>query len=313
MDFLVGEELSLISAVFRTASGLPSDVQWVVAVWFLMVGGCFGSLMNVIVYRWPAGMSIVAPGSRCPRCLHAIRLYDNVPVLSWVLLGARCRDCRLPIPIRYPLVEAAVAVLFFVFFIVELIDGGSNLPTGSVTLSARQLWGIYALQMLLICMLICAALIEFDEKKLPAKLVWPPLLIAVVATVWWPELRPASAVSVGALGNQWQAAILGVAVGAIAGGIAGRITDATSAAVHGEDGRLSCTLLAAVVGVFVGWSAVVAICLAVCLCVLIAKVERRFRSRVRTLPASCYLALVTLSFLLYWRMVDEGIQMAIDR
>src|SRR5690606_33093916 len=65
-------------------------------LWLAFFGGTVGSFLNVVVYRVPAGMSVVHPPSRCPNCGHDIRWYDNIPVLGWLWLGGRCRDCREP-------------------------------------------------------------------------------------------------------------------------------------------------------------------------------------------------------------------------
>ena len=82
----------------------------------LLLAGVFGllvgSFLNVCIVRWPALESVVTPRSRCPQCGNLIAWYDNIPVVSWVMLRARCRHCRLPIPWRYPLVELAVAGLW---------------------------------------------------------------------------------------------------------------------------------------------------------------------------------------------------------
>jgi leader peptidase (prepilin peptidase)/N-methyltransferase len=76
--------------------------------WATIAGAAIGSFLNVVVARLPVeGESIVRPRSRCPRCRTPIAWYDNVPVLSWILLRARCRHCKAPISVRYPLVEAA--------------------------------------------------------------------------------------------------------------------------------------------------------------------------------------------------------------
>ena len=91
-----------------------SPEEWLIALWLLAMGGFIGSFLNVVVYRLPAGMSVVAPRSRCPQCLHPIRWFDNVPVLSWFLLGGRCRDCRAAISPRYPLVEGICGACFCV-------------------------------------------------------------------------------------------------------------------------------------------------------------------------------------------------------
>jgi leader peptidase (prepilin peptidase)/N-methyltransferase len=77
-----------------------------------LLGLAIGSFLNVVIYRVPAGESIVSPPSKCPRCGNQIRNRHNVPVLGWLILRGRCADCGLPISPRYPLVEAATGVLF---------------------------------------------------------------------------------------------------------------------------------------------------------------------------------------------------------
>jgi leader peptidase (prepilin peptidase)/N-methyltransferase len=77
-----------------------------------VLGACFGSFLNVCVARWPAGLSVVRPPSRCPHCAHAIRWHENVPVLGWLRLGGKCAGCGTAISARYPLVEATVALLW---------------------------------------------------------------------------------------------------------------------------------------------------------------------------------------------------------
>src|SRR5213593_340043 len=81
-------------------------------VFFFALGACVGSFLNVVVWRLPRGESLVRPRSRCPRCETQIRAWHNVPVVSWVALRGRCASCAAPIPARYPLVEAATAVLY---------------------------------------------------------------------------------------------------------------------------------------------------------------------------------------------------------
>jgi leader peptidase (prepilin peptidase)/N-methyltransferase len=75
-------------------------------------GAAIGSFVNVLAYRLPRHESLVKPRSRCPQCKTQIAGYDNIPVVSWMLLRGRCRHCSAPIPIRYPLVEALTALLF---------------------------------------------------------------------------------------------------------------------------------------------------------------------------------------------------------
>jgi leader peptidase (prepilin peptidase)/N-methyltransferase len=81
-------------------------------IYLTLVGAAIGSFLNVCIYRWPAGESVIRPRSRCPGCGKGISWYDNIPVLSWILLRGRCRSCGEGISIQYPLVELAVAVIW---------------------------------------------------------------------------------------------------------------------------------------------------------------------------------------------------------
>lgn len=77
-----------------------------------LFGALFGSFLNVCIVRWPADQSVIKPRSRCPTCGYQITWYDNVPVVSWLLLGGKCRSCRSPIGVLYPLVELATALIW---------------------------------------------------------------------------------------------------------------------------------------------------------------------------------------------------------
>ena len=91
---------------------MPPIVDPVPMVFAVLLGLVFGSFLNVCIVRLPAGGSIVSPRSKCPHCGRAIRTSDNIPVLSWLLLRGRCRDCGEKISVRYPVVEGATALLF---------------------------------------------------------------------------------------------------------------------------------------------------------------------------------------------------------
>ncbi|HXX14695.1 MAG TPA: prepilin peptidase, partial [Candidatus Eremiobacteraceae bacterium] len=83
-----------------------------IAFFFFLFGLVIGSFLNVCIARIPEGVSIVTPGSRCPRCEKAIRPYDNIPVISWLLLRGKCRNCHLPISPMYPIVELLTGAIF---------------------------------------------------------------------------------------------------------------------------------------------------------------------------------------------------------
>jgi len=77
-----------------------------------LFGAIFGSFLNVCILRLPAEQSVVRPPSRCPKCGYELRWYDNVPIVSWLLLGGKCRSCRTPISIQYPLIELVTALIW---------------------------------------------------------------------------------------------------------------------------------------------------------------------------------------------------------
>jgi leader peptidase (prepilin peptidase)/N-methyltransferase len=85
---------------------------WLLPATWTILGLLVGSFLNVVIHRMPEGLSLIRPGSACPACGRPVRAYDNVPVLSWLLLRGRCRDCGAAISVRYPLVELGTAVLF---------------------------------------------------------------------------------------------------------------------------------------------------------------------------------------------------------
>jgi leader peptidase (prepilin peptidase)/N-methyltransferase len=110
-----------------------------------------GSFLNVVVWRLPRGESLVLPGSHCPGCDAPVRPYDNVPVLSWLLLRGRCRDCRAPISPRYPLVEGACAALAAGVALTLRGDGAQELLLG----------------LALTALLVPIALIDLDHRIIP--------------------------------------------------------------------------------------------------------------------------------------------------
>jgi len=92
-------------------------MYYIYAVAYLLVGASAGSFLNVVAWRIPRGESIVSPGSRCTSCGSPIKWYDNVPVLSWFLLGGKCRNCRAHFSIRYAMVELAAGLIFLIMFL----------------------------------------------------------------------------------------------------------------------------------------------------------------------------------------------------
>jgi len=90
--------------------------SWIFSLFAFLLGAAIGSFLNVCIYRLPSGLSIISPRSFCPVCQKPIRAYDNVPVLSYFLLGGKCRNCGTKIPWRYPFVEALTGAIALVLF-----------------------------------------------------------------------------------------------------------------------------------------------------------------------------------------------------
>jgi len=137
-------------------------------------GLLLGSFLNVVAYRLPRKQSLLSPGSRCPGCEHPIRPYDNLPLLSWLALRGRCRDCGEPISPRYPLVEALTAALFAAVVAVHY-DDGTQLVLGLV----------------LVAFLVPLTLIDLELRILPDRLTAPAAVLALVlATGLDPDGEP---------------------------------------------------------------------------------------------------------------------------
>lgn len=137
-------------------------LPWLVVA-CVVVGLVVGSFLNVVVWRVPRGESVVRPRSACPACGHPIRPRDNVPVVSWLLLRARCRDCAAPISVRYPLVEAGTGVLF-----------------GLVAWRFGYTWELLPF-LYLAAISVALALIDLEHRRLPDAIVLPSYVVAAVA------------------------------------------------------------------------------------------------------------------------------------
>ncbi|MEO0855117.1 MAG: prepilin peptidase, partial [Cyanobacteria bacterium J06648_11] len=136
----------------------------------LVFGASVGSFLNVVVYRLPNGLSLLKPGSHCPKCQTPLGARDNVPVLGWLWLRGRCRHCGVPIPIRYPAVEALTMGLFALCFAVFGFSGTAVLAA------------------ILVSWLLPLALIDLDTFLLPEALTRSALVLGLVSRVAVPML-----------------------------------------------------------------------------------------------------------------------------
>ena len=145
-------------------------------------GLCVGSFLNVCIYRIPAGKSIVHPGSACPRCQAAIRIYDNIPLFSYILLGGKCRHCKTAISARYPLVE----LLSGIFAICAFLKFGAT-PAALIYFA-------------FIAALLAITFIDIDHRIIPDVISLPGIIVFFLAALALPEMT-------------WIQSLLGVVIG----------------------------------------------------------------------------------------------------
>jgi leader peptidase (prepilin peptidase) / N-methyltransferase len=130
-------------------------------------GLMIGSFLNVCIARLPAGESINSPGSRCPSCRTPIRWYDNIPVVSYLILGGKCRACKAHISMRYPIVEIVTALAFMLQAVVI-----GNQPE------------LLAVRLVFTAILIVLFGTDLDTQRLPNPLTYGGLVIGLVASLW---------------------------------------------------------------------------------------------------------------------------------
>lgn len=191
--------------------GLPLPLA---AIFVAALGAIIGSFLNVVIFRLPREESIVFPNSRCPQCATAIRAYDNIPVLSYLILRGRCRTCGARIAARYPAVEALTGLLFVAVFLHDVT--GRNGPTPALVFDLA-----------LVSALVTLIFIDAEHMILPNAITYPGIVFALVARLALPFLMNANAFDdLGSVARisfmsgwpVWAVSMAGAVLGALAGG-----------------------------------------------------------------------------------------------
>lgn len=167
------------------------DPRIAVMLGFLAAGGaCVGSFLNVVAYRLPRRcMSVSKPRSRCPKCTSLIGWRDNIPVVSWLLLRGRCRNCASPISVRYPAVELATAALFVALaHLLPLAPAALIEPA-----KHAEAWITYLAAATITSGLIALTLIDWDWQILPDPITKGGMLLGPLLLLFAPGLQPATA------------------------------------------------------------------------------------------------------------------------
>lgn len=196
----------------------PATLQATVAGLFGLV---IGSFLNVCIYRMPHGLSVVWPASRCGGCQRTLRWFENIPILSWVVLGGRCARCKARISIQYPIVEAVTGVLFAIVAAVT--------PVGPL-LFARLLF---------VAALIVLFAIDLEHQILPNAITLPGIAVGFAFALAGPP--------------GWRASLAGIVLG---GGVLYAVAGAYYLVRKEEGLGMGDVKMLAMIGAFLGWKAV---------------------------------------------------------
>jgi leader peptidase (prepilin peptidase)/N-methyltransferase len=271
--------------------GIPPALILIISGVF---GAIIGSFLNVVIHRVPREESIVFPNSRCPSCGAAIAFYDNIPILSYAMLGGRCRGCSSPISIRYPAVELLTALLFVT---VTWRDGISPaLPFDLVFATS----------------IVALVFIDAEHMILPNAITYPGIVFAVVArfTVPFVTGRPSfddvPSLMQGTLGTTpiWVVSLVGALIGALIGGGSLWLMGWTWEKLRGIEAMgLGDVKMMFMVGAYLGWRlTILTIFIGVLsgsLIGILLMMKQRDRNMQMLLPFGVFLGLGSIAALLF--------------
>jgi len=186
-----------------------------------VLGACVGSFLNVCIYRLPRRESLAWPGSHCTSCTRSLAWYENIPIVSWVVLRGRCRTCRAPISWMYPIVEVTTALVFVIGY---LLYGLTPLA---------------AVRVLFACALIVLFVTDLQHKILPNVITVPGIVIGFACSLFVPP--------------GWRDSLIGIVAG---GGVLFALAEAYYR-VRGQEGLgMGDVKLLGMIGAFLGWKLV---------------------------------------------------------
>jgi leader peptidase (prepilin peptidase)/N-methyltransferase len=236
----MNEPQSLLLASLESVLGVP---EWVGYVFIFILGACIGSFLNVVIYRVPNELSIVLPNSACPNCKTSIRPYDNIPILSWLLLGGKCRNCKKPIAWRYPAVELLTAIVFV------------------LTYWQIGLTPFLPVALIFVATMIALVFIDSEHMILPNVITYPLFVLAVAVRIVFPivfggEFSDMSYAPISQLQGYplWVVSLAAAVLGALVGGGSLWLVGALWKLLRGVDAMgLGDVKMMFAVGALLGW------------------------------------------------------------
>jgi protein-glutamine gamma-glutamyltransferase len=250
-------------------------MQAMTALFFFAIGASVGSFLNVVVYRLPRGIGLWGRRSHCPLCQADLSFRDNMPIIGWLRLRGRCKNCRAPISARYPSVEAITGLLFLVLLQVELLSGGKSIPIRTPNAYAGVVWiiwypkwdliALYLYHCFILCTLLCVALIRKDGKPVPWSLILAAALVGLASPMAVPSLHPVPAVVPGptwfSAGDFRVGEIVTAAAGLATGMSLGGLILLSAHRDKTKAYRRGMPVVLGLVGLYLGWQAALSITL----------------------------------------------------
>lgn len=270
------------------------DPNFIFQLFALLFGLCIGSFLNVCIARMPHDKSVVSPGSACPSCMQGIRAWDNIPVLSWLLLGAKCRKCKVKISALYPIVELLMGLLALLLFRMLVPDMRYVTPYAL---------GIWCSLTVFVAMLLALSLIDIRWKMIPDQFSIWAIPIGLAAAVALPNLRGTAPF----IGPTPTEALIGAVVGI---GSLLLIIGSYWLVRRQEGMGMGDVKLLGMIGAFLGWQALAPVILMASVSgsligiALMIKQGRGFRSQ---LPFGPFLSLGAVLYLFFWPQIQASL------
>ena len=219
---------------------------FLIAVGFVL-GACFGSFFNVIIYRLPKEESIILPASHCMNCGELIRWYDNIPIISYFVLGGKCRDCGTPFSMRYAIVELLTGILFamvvakYAPLITHIEIVGDKIAWGNLSTGI----GLTLFHLCFVGGLIIASFIDIDHQIIPNEITFTGIPLGIIASTLFPVMQ-------GQETRLW--GLLMSLISAVAcGGVLFLIGEIATRVLKKEAMGFGDVKLLAMIGAFMGW------------------------------------------------------------
>ena len=275
----------------------PEPIIILFTIFAGLFGAVIGSFLNVCIHRLPRGyLSISYPGSHCTQCGTFLKWYDNIPILSWCMLGGACRSCRNIISFRYVLVEMVTSLLFILYtrliVLTPMAHFGSLLPT--------ERWFVLLVALYMIAIMIIITFIDISYRIIPDSITYSGIMIAPFISAICPVLHPHTVMIAEPHLAGLVLSLLGILVGGgslYIVGIIGKMIFRKDAMGFGD------VKMMALVGGFLGWDSALIIFLLACLIGTVLGLISMLITKDRYTAFGPYLAAATLLTILFKKQI----------